>query len=220
MEEFAREYFELLVGEYSGINLTRINEFEEFYNKQILDSIEPLVQSKKFLEDIESAGSFIDVGFGGGFPLLPLAKYLPHVRFYGIETRKKKVRVVSEIAAKLGINNIKFLHSRIENVLIDTNAVCSLKAVGKVNDFLVKFNSTKKIRVYFYKGPNFYEIEKSQITEAKKEWEIIEEVKIKIPGTEKRYLIGFEPKNVPCGTNKIKQLVKVSDITKNIWREV
>ena len=65
------------------------------------------------MNDIESKGVFIDVGFGGGFPLLPLAKYLPHIQFYGVETRNKKVRVVSEIAAKLGLNNIKFLHSRI-----------------------------------------------------------------------------------------------------------
>ena len=213
MEKFAKEYFDLLVGEYGGINLTRINEFDEFYNKQILDSIEPLKQSSKFLNDIESKGVFIDVGFGGGFPLLPLAKYLPHIQFYGVETRNKKVRVVSESAANLGLNNIKFLHSRIENVLIDTSAVCSLKAVGKVHDFLIKFNSAKKISVYFYKGPNFYEIEKSQIYEAKKDWNIIEEVEVKIPSTEKRYLIGFEPKKVPCGTKRIKQLVKVSDIT-------
>ncbi|MBC75726.1 MAG: hypothetical protein CME64_06900 [Halobacteriovoraceae bacterium] len=213
IEEFAKDYFDLLVGEYAGINLTRINDFDEFYNKQILDSIEPIQQSKIFFDEIKAKGAFIDVGFGGGFPLLPLAKILPEIQFFGIETRNKKVKVVSEIANKLGLNNIKFLHSRIENVLIDRSAVCSLKAVGKVNDFLEKFNSDQDISVYFYKGPNFYELEGDQLKVAKRNWSVKEEREIIIPGTDKRYLIGFEPKNVPCGTKRIKQLVKVSDIT-------
>lgn len=213
MNEFAKAYFELLTGEYSGINLTRINTFEEFYNKQILDSIEPLVQSPKFKHDIEAAGLLIDVGFGGGFPLLPLAYSLPHIKFLGVETRQKKAKVVSEIANKLGLKNVTFLHSRIENVLIDRKAVCSFKAVGKVGDFLGRVNSVEPIIVYFYKGPNYYELEKEQISQVKKSWNVKEEVEINIPGTEKRYLVGFEPKKVPCGTNNIKQLVRVSDNT-------
>ena len=213
MKDFAKSYFDLLVGEYSGINLTRINTFEEFYNKQILDSVEPLVQSSTFKKDIEDAGLLIDIGFGGGFPLLPLAYKLPHIKFLGVETRQKKAKVVSEIAQKLGLKNVSFLHARIENVLIDKPAVCTLKAVGKVGDFLEKINSINPSPVYFYKGPNYFELEESQIKQVGKFWNVKEEVEILIPGTEKRYIVGFEPKKVPCGTNNIKQLVKVSDIT-------
>lgn len=214
MKEFAKKYFDLLVGEYASINLTRITNFEDFYNKQILDSVEPLRQSSQFKSVLLDAGLYIDIGFGGGFPILPLAFSMPEVIFLGIETRKKKVNVVTEIASKLGLENVKLHHERIENVLIDRPAVCGLKAVGKVDDFLGRINCPYRTRVYFFKGPNFYELEKQSLNRAFENWDVVEESEIKIPGTEKRYLIGFEPKNVPCGTKNGKQHIRVSDIVR------
>lgn len=214
MEEFAKKYFDLLTGDYKGINLTRITNFEDFYNKQILDSIEPINQSPAFKKAIAEAGFFIDIGFGGGFPILPLAYCLPEVQFLGVETRNKKVKVVGEIAHRLGLANVTLWHDRIENVLIDRPAVCSLKAVGKVGDFLEKINTEiSQITVFFYKGPNFFELEKESIKKALSSWKCIEETEIVVPGTEKRFLAGFVPKKVPHGTKNIKQLVKVTDIS-------
>lgn len=212
MKEFARQYFDLLTGEYAGINLTRIIDFPDFYNKQVLDSIYPFEQSTIFSEAIKNCEKVIDVGFGGGFPIIPLAKLLPAQKFLGVETRGKKAKVVGEISEKLGVNNTSFLHERIENVLIDVDAVVTFKAVGMVWDFLSKINSTKKIKVFFYKGPNFYTLEKDQLVEALKHWNVVEEKEIQLDGVEGRYLIGFENKNVPCGTNKTNNLVKVSSI--------
>ena len=213
MEDFSSRYYKLLTDDYAGINLTRITDFEEFQLKQIEDSILPLKISNIFNTDIMAADIVIDVGFGGGFPLLPLAYKLPEKKFLGVETRGKKVKVVGEIAALLSLNNVVFKHERIENILIDKKAVVTFKAVGKVHDFLSKINTTEKIRVYFYKGPNFYEIEREQIEKARKDWEIIEEVEIDVPGTEGRILIGFENKKVPHGTIRSNQLVKVSMIS-------
>ncbi|MEX0798162.1 MAG: RsmG family class I SAM-dependent methyltransferase [Bacteriovoracaceae bacterium] len=216
MRQFAREYFDLLVGEYKGINLTRITNFDEFYNKQILDSIEPLNQSRQFKASILSTGLFLDIGFGGGFPILPLAHSLPQIKFLGVETRNKKVKVVREIANKLGLSNVKLVHERIENILIDAPVVCSLKAVGKIDDFLSRINVfAPDVIIYFYKGPNFFKLEEEALKNVVSCWNVVEQREITIPGTEKRYLIGFKPKKVPHGTNTInvKQLVKVSDIT-------
>lgn len=217
LKDFSKRYFELLTNEYKGINLTRITDYDEFYNKQILDSIEPLKQSEIFQRQVEEYKLFIDIGFGGGFPILPLAYLLPNIQFVGIETRNKKVRVVGEIAEKLGLSNVRLVHERIENILIDRPAVCSLKAVGKVDDFLSRINCPHRTtKVYFYKGPNFYELEKDSLAKVKAEWNLFEEREIHVPGAEKRYLIGFEPENVPCGTEKGKQLVSVSAIVRNI----
>jgi 16S rRNA (guanine527-N7)-methyltransferase len=210
MEKFAKEYFELLVGEYSGINLTRINDYDSFYNLQIKDSIIPYEKSEKFKKDLDNKRFMIDIGFGGGFPILPMAHLLPKYNFLGIETRNKKCKVVGEISSKLSVNNTKFLHNRIENVLIDVPSVITLKAVGKVDQFLEKINATKDITVYFYKARNFYEIEKEALTKVSKDWDIVEEIDIEVPSTERRILIGFKPKKVPCGTNNNKDLVKVS----------
>jgi 16S rRNA (guanine527-N7)-methyltransferase len=214
MKNFAKKYFDLLVGEYKGINLTRINTFDEFYNKQIIDSVKPQEVSKSFSAALSKQKLLIDVGFGGGFPILPLAFKNPKLSFVGVETRGKKVKVVGEISSKLGLKNTKFVHSRIEHLFIDVPALVCFKAVGKVHDFLSKINTDQKLQVYFYKGPNFYTLEAEQLLLAKNEWKIIEEVEIKVEGTEKRYLIGFENVNVPCGTNtnSSKNLVKLSQL--------
>lgn len=212
MDDFSKIYFDLLNGEYSGINLTRINDYDDFYNKQILDSILPLTQSNFFVECINRNEYIVDVGFGGGFPILPLAHKCKNNKFIGIETRAKKVKVVGEIANKLNLENVKLYHSRIENIFFDFDCTVTFKAVGKVYDFLSKLKTNSKLTVFFYKGPGFYELEKDQIDLSQKDWEIVLEDELNVPGTEKRYLIGFQNKNVLRGTNDSKQLVKLSDI--------
>lgn len=214
MQDFTKKYYDLLTGEFAGINLTRITDYDEFYNKQILDSIEPLKQSNAFAKSLDKNGILVDVGFGGGFPILPLAELNKDKKFIGIETRNKKVVTVGKIADSLGLKNVSLQHSRIENVIINRPVTITLKAVGKVFDFLSKINSNSKCQVFFYKGPNYYDFEAAQIKEAKKEWNIIEEKEIELQGVEKRYIIGFENKNVPCGTMNIRgnDLVKLSDL--------
>ena len=217
MENFTKEYFDLLTGEFKGINLTRIIDFNEFKVKQIEDSVEPYYQSKVFKKLVDSMSYRIDVGFGGGFPILPLAFINPNINFFGVETRAKKVNVVSQIANKLNLKNIKLIHSRIENVIIPDKSVVTFKAVGKVYDFLEKINpSGPELYVFFYKGPGFYELEEDQILKSKEKWEIIEELEIKLSDSnvDKRYLIGFKYKNVPHRTkNKnYNQLVKLTDL--------
>lgn len=211
--KFVEEYYRLLTEDYSGINLTRITDFEEFKIKQIDDSVEPYKQSKKFQDSLSTTGRMVDVGFGGGFPVLPLASELPGIQFNGIETRGKKVKVVMEMAEKLNLSNVNLFHNRIENVLIDVPVVITFKAVGKVGDFLNKINTNQILHIYFYKGPNFYTLESEQLDQVKKNWKIIEEKEIIVDSTvDKRYLIGFENKNVPCGTNNLNKLVKFSEL--------
>jgi 16S rRNA (guanine527-N7)-methyltransferase len=214
VKNFSKKYYELLIGEFSGINLTRITDYDEFYTKQILDSIEPINQSSVFKTSLDNNKIMVDVGFGGGFPILPMAKTYADYKFIGIETRNKKVKVVDQIASALGLNNVYLHHSRIENVLVDQEVTVTFKAVGKVYDFLSKLNCTKKCQVFFYKGPNFYDLEADQILLAREGWDIIEEKEISLEGVEKRYLIGFENKNVLHGTeNKtLINLVKLSEL--------
>ena len=87
MKEFAKKYLEILEGPLAGINLTRILNFDDFYHKQILDSVLPFELSDIFKKSLKNSELVIDVGFGGGFPILPLAKLLPEINFIGIETR-------------------------------------------------------------------------------------------------------------------------------------
>lgn len=209
MKNFGQKYLDLLTGEFQGINLTRIESPEEFYNKQIMDSILPEVHSEVFRKALEKTGVLVDIGFGGGFPILPLAFKNTDKKFYGFDARAKKAEVVSKIAARLELKNVKLLHQRFEEVLFDRDAVITFKAVGKVSELLPLFKTNKSLYVFFYKGPNFYELE--DIEEVLDSWELIEEVSYNVEGTEGRMLLGFKNTNVLRGT-KVGKNIKFSEL--------
>ena len=209
MKEFSEKYLNLLTGEFSGINLTRIEGPEEFYNKQILDSVLPEVHSEVFKKALEKTGLLVDIGFGGGFPVLPLAFKNPDKKVYGFDARAKKVQIVSKIAASLNLKNVKLLHQRFEEVIFDKDAVVTFKAVGKVSDLLPLLKTNRTLYVFFYKGPNFYELE--DIEKLLDTWELIEEVSYEVEGTEGRVLLGFKNLNVLRGT-KTGQNIKLSEL--------
>ena len=98
MKTFSQNYLNLLQGEFKGINLTRIDDPDEFYNKQIIDSVLPLEKSSIFLQEINKSGILVDVGFGGGFPIFPLAVKLPAIKFIGLDAVKNlsdRIRILS-----------------------------------------------------------------------------------------------------------------------------
>jgi 16S rRNA (guanine527-N7)-methyltransferase len=209
MKDFSKKYLDLLTGEFSGINLTRIEGPEEFYNKQIMDSVLPEIHSEIFRKALEKTGLLVDVGFGGGFPILPLAYKFPNKKFYGFDARAKKVQIVSKIAASLELANVKLIHQRFEEVIFDRDAVITFKAVGKVTELLPLLKTNKTLYVFFYKGPNFYELE--DIEKLLDTWELIEEVSYDVEGTEGRVLLGFKNLNVLRGTKTAKN-IKFSEL--------
>lgn len=208
MREFSEKYLDILKTDLAGLNLTRILESEEFYNKQILDSILPAEQSAVFKNHIQIADVIVDIGFGGGFPILPLAKIFPEKKFIGFEARGKKALAVTGIAEKLGIKNVKLLHQRYEDVLFDKKVVITFKAVSTIPALLSKIATNTQIAVFFYKGPNVFELE--DINSTKKNWELIENCSISVPTVGNRTLLGFKNSNVLRGTDK--GLVKISEI--------
>ena len=209
MKEFAKKYLDLLTGEFAGINLTRIESFEEFYQKQIVDSVLPQKESEVFAKCLNQTKTMVDIGFGGGFPILPMAQSNPEFNFFGFDARAKKAQVVSQIASRLDLKNVKLIHQRFEEVIFDKDVVVTVKAVGKVADLLPLFKSNKNLYVFFYKGPNFYELE--DIEEVLETWELIEELSYDVDGTEGRVLLGFKNKNVLRGTKTAKN-IKFSEL--------
>ncbi len=209
MLDFSVRYLNILKTKLAGLNLTNILDPDEFYHKQILDSINPYLESRLFQEDVKKTGIIVDVGFGGGFPILPLAKLLPDVKFVGVESKRKKVDAVKLIAEELGLTNVKLVHSRLEDFYFDVPATITFKAVGTIGDYLPIINRKDKVKVFFYKGPSFQELEGEQIKKLEINWKLIENQQIKVPGTQERYLISFQAQNVPRGT--VKTLVKLSD---------
>lgn len=211
MKDFAKKYLDLLTGEFAGINLTRITSPEEFYQKQILDSVMPETESKVFKNCLEKTKLLVDVGFGGGFPILPLAFNNPDKQFVGFEARAKKAQVVQKIAGTLGLTNAKLIHQRLETVDFDVDTVITFKGVGKVGDYLPMIRTNKTVYVFFYKGPNFYELEDIEDM-IETNWELIEEKSYDVPGTEGRVLLGFKNRKVLRGTMVTAKIIKFSSL--------
>jgi 16S rRNA (guanine527-N7)-methyltransferase len=209
MKEFSKNYLNLLTNEFAGINLTRIEGPEEFYNKQIMDSVYPEIHSEIFKNALEKTKILVDIGFGGGFPILPLAFRNPDKKFYGFDARAKKAQVVTKIAQSLNLKNVKLFHQRFEEVIFDRDAVITFKAVGKVAELLPLLKTNKTLYVFFYKGPNFYELE--DIEPLLDTWELVEEVSYDVEGTEGRLLLGFKNTNVLRGTKTPKN-IKFSEL--------
>lgn len=206
MRDFSKKYLELLTTEFAGLNLTRILDEEEFFQKQIMDSILPAQESEIFRRKIEESEVIVDIGFGGGFPILPLAQIFPEKRFIGFEARGKKAKAVSTIAERLKITNVKLIHQRFEEVDFDKKAVITFKAVSTIPELLSQLTTTTQMSVFFYKGPSVFELEDIGSTE--KQWLMIENKKIFLPSVENRTLLGFQNRNVLRGTHK--KLVKLS----------
>lgn len=210
MKSFAEKYLEVLNGELKGLNLTRITSPEDFYIKQIIDSIEPLNQCPDFKRSLESKQPLVDVGFGGGFPLLPLAKLYPNKIFIGLEARKKKVEAVKLISQKLNITNVKIYHQRLEEVEFDIPAVLTFKAVSDISILLPMICGHEQQRAYFYKGPKCEE--KENIKAKILNWKKFSDHEYRLNTTNERRLLGFKGVTVPRGTNSNKPLVKLSNL--------
>ncbi|OFZ26238.1 MAG: hypothetical protein A2381_09015 [Bdellovibrionales bacterium RIFOXYB1_FULL_37_110] len=209
--EFSKQLHKLIFEDFKGLNLTNYSSFNDFQLLQISDSIKPLEISSIFKKAIEDKGIVIDVGFGGGFPILPLANFFPDIQFLGIEAKRKKVDAVNIIKNKLKLDNVHLIHQRIENLIIDMEVVIVVKAVSDIKDLLNKIITIKNINVFFYKGPNIDE--KENFEDVLISWEIIENKKYSLENFQ-RSLIGFSNKNVPCGTFLKKDKIILSKILK------
>jgi len=82
------------------VNLISRKDFEHLYERHILHSlgIAKVVQFKK-------GTRIVDVGTGGGFPLVPLAIMFPQSTFHGIDGIGKKISAVKGVIEGLALTN-------------------------------------------------------------------------------------------------------------------
>lgn len=206
---FTSDYLNIIKTKLNGLNLTKITDHGEFQEKQFLDSIYPFENSKIL------TGSNIklvaDIGFGGGFPSLPICYTFPFLDVRGFEARKKKVIAVNQISTSLNLYNFKGYHQRVEQVFFDLPCVITLKAVGKVADFLGKIKtSSVDTKVLFYKGPSFRDLEPGY--KEVEGWVLLEEKTYAIGENSRMFLI-YEPKKIEA--KPTKELVNLSTILSN-----
>lgn len=93
------------------INVVSRKDIDELYLRHVLHSL-GIAKVHQFLP----GSKVLDVGTGGGFPGIPLAILFPETHFHLVDSIGKKIKVVEEVVAGLGIQNVKTSHDRVENV--------------------------------------------------------------------------------------------------------
>jgi 16S rRNA (guanine527-N7)-methyltransferase len=132
---------------YVRINVISRKDMDNFYLHHVLHSlaIAKLVPFKAYTE-------VLDAGTGGGFPGIPLAIMFPEVSFHLVDSIGKKIKVVSEVAGSLGLENVKAEQLRVEQLDHTFDFIIS-RAVTSLPDF-VRWVGYKFHRKSFNQIPN------------------------------------------------------------------
>lgn len=111
------------------INVVSRQDIENLYEKHILHSL-GIAKVISF----KAGSEILDVGTGGGFPGIPLAILFPECHFHLVDSIGKKIKVVTEVAQAISLNNLTAQHERAENVANDYDFIVS-RAVTRLKPF-------------------------------------------------------------------------------------
>lgn len=111
------------------INVVSRKDIQRLYLHHVLHSL----AIAKFI-NFSKGAHVLDVGTGGGFPGIPLAILFPEVHFHLVDSIGKKIKVVREVAAALGLKNVEADHIRAEQITDKYDFVVS-RAVTRLAEF-------------------------------------------------------------------------------------
>ena len=149
------QYKELFLEENSKHNLISKNDEKFLWEKHIYDSLSIKLFFEKY--NIKNA-EILDIGCGGGFPCLPMAIEFPNIKITGIDSIRKKIASVENIAQKLNLKNINLIADRVENLknrkfdIVVRRAVADMSKISqyalpliKKNGYFVAYKSKKAL---------------------------------------------------------------------------
>lgn len=127
--QFAALY-DLYMDWNSKINVISRKDITNLYEHHVLHSL----GIARFI-NFTPGSHVMDLGTGGGFPGIPLAILFPEVKFHLVDSIGKKVRVATEVAQSIGLQNVTFRHCRAEEEKAKFDFVVS-RAVMPLSDLL------------------------------------------------------------------------------------
>ncbi|QAR31969.1 16S rRNA (guanine(527)-N(7))-methyltransferase RsmG [Geovibrio thiophilus] len=169
----------------AGLNLTAIKDREEFYFKHYLDSIYIFILKNVLRE------TMADIGSGGGFPGIVTAIFHPEMKITLVESIAKKCRFLEHAASELGLNNVRVLNCRAEEVKGQFDLITA-RGVAKVREILkwTKHLARKDTLWLLYKGERLEE-EMKQAEDLLKKYRLgFENVRVEEPFTRTYTIIG------------------------------
>jgi len=127
------------------INVISRKDMEHFYERHVLHSL-AIAKVITF----QPRTQILDIGTGGGFPTIPLAILFPDAKFHAVDSIGKKIKVVTEIAATLQLNNVTATHARVETLtgkydFVTARAVAPVAELVQWTKHLLKKDSTNTL---------------------------------------------------------------------------
>ena len=151
LSEIQKKQIEMLGGLYadwnSKINVISRKDIDNFYERHVLHSL-GIAKVISF----KPKTKILDVGTGGGFPGIPLAILFPECEFHLADSIGKKIKVVNAIADNLGLQNVKGIWSRAEELKEKYHFIVS-RAVTELPEF-IKWVKNKFLSENFNDMPN------------------------------------------------------------------
>jgi len=112
------------------INVVSRKDIDQLYVHHILHSL----AIARFIS-FPAGAQVLDVGTGGGFPGIPLAILFPQTHFFLCDSIAKKIRVVNQVQAALGLTNVSTAPIRVQEVDQTFDFVVS-RAVTRLDQLL------------------------------------------------------------------------------------
>ena len=117
-----QQLYELIVAGNRQLNLTRITEPSDFWEKHLWDSlrgIAPFLLNPLPITNYPlpiTNPQVIDIGTGAGFPGVPCAIALPHCQVTLLDSTRKKIAFLDTLLAQLCLSNATTLLGRSEQI--------------------------------------------------------------------------------------------------------
>jgi 16S rRNA (guanine527-N7)-methyltransferase len=119
-----QQLYQAILSANRHLNLTRITEPAEFWEKHLWDSLRgilPWIGTPPIASGIEPTAPnaslrLLDIGTGAGFPGIPIAIARPHWHLTLLDSTRKKIHFVQTTLTDLGLPQVSTLVERVETL--------------------------------------------------------------------------------------------------------